>query len=395
MNQGAYSHSENIETFNFALVILSKIITRYGPDIFLSANRQKLRGLISDLFPQDNDVYPKLKEALSCNFTQRLLETADKGEFEKEDAFRKTVEVLVKETELNTDEAVLIARLIAYSLGWEIKIAAESGSQGILSDGTRRKKNASCTEIAVQKDAQTVALSVKAVSKSYFIRGLHEYDARNYESAVYWFTKGAECGNDKAQSYLGRCYYAGEGIEQDLNLAAYWWQKSAEQGNAVAQCMLGLCYHNGDGVEKNLEQAAYWSQKSAEQGYAGGQFSLGLCYYTGEGVEKNLDQAAYWSQKAAEQGDASAQYILGRCYYNGEGVPENLGQAFYWFQKSAEQGCADAQFSLGLCCYDGAGVERNLEQAFYWWQKSADQGNVLAQGILKKIKEIAENNLDG
>ena len=47
--------------------------------------------------------------------------------------------------------------------------------------------------------------------------------------------KKAEAGDAKAQYYLGRCYYKGDGVAQDYKEAVKWFTKSAEQGNDSAK----------------------------------------------------------------------------------------------------------------------------------------------------------------
>ena len=58
----------------------------------------------------------------------------------------------------------------------------------------------------------------------------------------------------------------------------------AAAGDADVQFELGMCYYNGDDVKENEEVAVLWFQKSAEQGYAKAQSALGECYNIGNGV---------------------------------------------------------------------------------------------------------------
>ena len=76
-------------------------------------------------------------------------------------------------------------------------------------------------------------------------------------------------------------------------------KQRAEAGDADAQFELGMCYYNGDDVKENEEVAVLWFQKSAEQGYAKAQSALGECYNYGNGVELNYTEAAKWWRLAA------------------------------------------------------------------------------------------------
>jgi hypothetical protein len=83
---------------------------------------------------------------------------------------------------------------------------------------------------------------------------------RDYAEAFKWFRKAAEQGNAKAQYFLGRMYYYGEGIPKDYAEAAIFYRKAAEQGDLLAQFHLGICYASGEGVAKDTVEAyAYYN----------------------------------------------------------------------------------------------------------------------------------------
>ena len=213
------------------------------------------------------------------------------------------------------------------------------------------------------------------------------------------FKESAEKGDADSQFYLGKCYYTGQGIEKDYDLAFYWFSESAKQGNAKSENALGICYEYGTGIKKDVYKALFWYKKSAEQGYAAAQCNLGSCYKYGEGIEKNYEQAVYWYKKAAEQENIDAQFFLGVCYETGDGVIQNYSKAFYWYKKSAEQGNDVAQCNLGFCYENGNGVTESYIEAIKWYDKSAKQGNTRAQSYLpnvfQKLKELAEIGYSG
>ena len=57
------------------------------------------------------------------------------------------------------------------------------------------------------------------------------------EKAAYWFRKAARQGLDVAQFNLANCYYHGNGVKKDRDLAFYWYNKAYEQGLDVANEM--------------------------------------------------------------------------------------------------------------------------------------------------------------
>ena len=55
-----------------------------------------------------------------------------------------------------------------------------------------------------------------------------------------WFSKAAEQELPKAQCWLGKCYYFGNGTTQDWNEARKWFAASKGNGNENAEWWLSL-----------------------------------------------------------------------------------------------------------------------------------------------------------
>lgn len=181
-------------------------------------------------------------------------------------------------------------------------------------------------------------------------------DQERYDEALPIVKQLAEDGDAVAQSYLGRMYIKGIGVEEDDMKAVEWFRKAAEQGNAYAQRNLELMYRKiliKPEIRKALNDA--------------------------------LNVVEEWYLKAAEQGNAVAQTKLGDLYLNGTGVVRDDRKAVEWFRKAAVQGDAVAQYKLGYMYYKGYGIEKSLLCAMAWARKSADQGNLDARILLRKI----------
>jgi len=147
----------------------------------------------------------------------------------------------------------------------------------------------------------------------------------------------ANKGDVYAQEMLGVRYYNGDRAPKDYQQAVYWFTKAAKQGESEAQFNLALCYYNGFGVAKDYNQAVYWWTEASNKGNAGAMYCLGRCYDFGEGVSKDEAWAAYYYDKAAKLGNADAQLNLGRCYIEDKGVVRNYSRAKYWLKKAQEQ----------------------------------------------------------
>lgn len=70
-------------------------------------------------------------------------------------------------------------------------------------------------------------------------------------------------------------YYQGKGVPQDYSEAVGWYSKAADQGEAKAQSYLGYLYSQGKGVPRDYAEAARWFRKAAKQGNEYAQQALG------------------------------------------------------------------------------------------------------------------------
>lgn len=171
---------------------------------------------------------------------------------------------------------------------------------------------------------------------------------------------GAEKGDVRAQTALGKAYRDGDGVPQNDDLAFRWLRKAAEQGDAVAENDLGVLYGLGKGVDRDKEEAVRWYIRAAKQGNAEGMFNLGASYYNGDGVEVN-DTASYaWFLLAKEAGNPRAQEAISRAetenkagpaeafmkiaqmYEAGVELPKNPTEVLKWYRKAADAGDAEA-----------------------------------------------------
>ena len=200
---------------------------------------------------------------------------------------------------------------------------------------------------------------------------------QNAEIAVRWFRNAAEAGNVEAQRQLAVCYKRGIGLPVDIIAYEIWMEKAASAGDVEAQLELGEHYN---GLEE--EQCAFWYGKAARQGNAEGEYWLGVLYDNGYGVEQDYSKAYEWISQAATAGHATAQYTLGIYYANGTAVEQNPSKAFDWYLLAANQGQPDAENRLGNCYSNGDGVERNVTEAVNWYLKAIADGSKDAKNNL-------------
>ena len=121
----------------------------------------------------------------------------------------------------------------------------------------------------------------------------------------------AEGGDLDAQYELGKIYYAGKDVPQDLYEAKRWFASAADKGHAEAQYRLGNCYARGQGVtERNYNIAVRYYQMAANQDNADALFALGNCYAKGQGVSQDMEKANNCYQRAANLGHQGAKKKL-------------------------------------------------------------------------------------
>jgi TPR repeat protein len=66
---------------------------------------------------------------------------------------------------------------------------------------------------------------------------------------------------------LGKCYYDGEGVEEDRDEALEWYLEAANQGLAEAAYKVGEYYYWGIYVSKSLSEAERWFHTASYYGW--------------------------------------------------------------------------------------------------------------------------------
>ena len=115
-----------------------------------------------------------------------------------------------------------------------------------------------------------------ALAEYYSLGGEERKIPRNYEKAIYWYSKAAEHKSEyrgQALYRLARCYKDARGKNRDDKKAYEMLKALAEidcskiklpeeaEFTADARLSLAHCYRNGIGTEKNDERAFYWTQR--------------------------------------------------------------------------------------------------------------------------------------
>jgi uncharacterized protein len=102
-------------------------------------------------------------------------------------------------------------------------------------------------------------------------------DREDFPAAVTELLALAESGDGLAQSSLGVMHERGIGTARDYEKALYWFTKSAEQGQSFGQFNLGSMYFLGQGVTQDRIEGCKWFSLALLQGNAQALYNLQMC----------------------------------------------------------------------------------------------------------------------
>ena len=221
-------------------------------------------------------------------------------------------------------------------------------------------------------------------------KGNAAFEAKDYETAVKFFSSAAEQGNAEAQFMLGYCYKAGIGVEANGAEAEKWFHKAAEQGDqSVAKLLevpkqLKAIEDNDENTIREITE--FWLKDAARKATEENDQMSQLGLAVSQENKGNMSEAIKWYRKAAENGDHLAQYRLGHFYDKGEGgVQQDKAEAVKWFRMGAEQNQIVCQYVLGLHYENGEGVDKDMDEAVKWYREAAKNGQRNAIDALKRL----------
>ena len=205
---------------------------------------------------------------------------------------------------------------------------------------------------------------------------------KNYEKAVYWYTKSANNGNKYAQNNLAYAYLNGNGTSVDKSKALYWFEQSGNQHYHNASLMAGKMYYYGDGTPVNYSKAARLFKDAAFGDIPEGMYHYAMCYANGHGVQVDSTKAILWAERAIDKGYNWAYWLLGHMYAEGLAVNKDDWSAKYYFEKGDELNVHGCQNDLGVAYATGSIVEKDMEKAMDYYLKAANNGSTVAMSNL-------------
>ncbi|HLJ56544.1 MAG TPA: DUF2610 domain-containing protein [Chthonomonadaceae bacterium] len=212
--------------------------------------------------------------------------------------------------------------------------------------------------------------------------------AADLNAAIVWFTKGADLGDDDCMLELARIFKkkrvlaagppspaktgaSAEGAKYQIDTAISWYEKAAEAGNDTAVEELANLFLDGtNGAPKDAKRIIPLFRKAADAGSAVGLEFLGWAYENGKGVAEDKVRASIYYKQAAEKGDGYSKTRLARFYCEGAVLPRDYATAEKYFREAAPE-YDDAAVGLGAMFEKGLGVKQSYQQAITWYSKAA------------------------
>ncbi len=148
----------------------------------------------------------------------------------------------------------------------------------------------------------------------------------------------AETGNQDAINRLGNMYHDGFFVGRDYKKALYWYEKGAKCGNIWSCTRSGEMYRDGLGVQKDIQRAIGFFKNAAILGDIRCIDHLIRVSNSYSQYSSEFDWAFRLLKNYAESGNVEAINRLGDMYCKGEFVEKDLGLASYWFRKGFELG---------------------------------------------------------
>ena len=118
-----------------------------------------------------------------------------------------------------------------------------------------------------------------------------------------------EEGDPEMCAFLGKEFYFGWNIPQDLDRAFRYLTTAAKASDALSQFLLGFMYWSGRGTEPDQDKALEWFLPAAEQGIAEAMYNVAKILLDKD-EEKNREEAIQWLVKSSDAGYGAATDML-------------------------------------------------------------------------------------
>lgn len=118
-----------------------------------------------------------------------------------------------------------------------------------------------------------------------------------------------EEGDPEMCAFLGKEFYFGWNVDQDLDRAFRYLTVAAKDGDAMSQFLLGFMYWSGRGTEPDQDKALDWFLLASAQGVPEAMYNVAKILLAKD-EEKNREEAINWLKRSAAAGYDTAYDML-------------------------------------------------------------------------------------
>ena len=118
-----------------------------------------------------------------------------------------------------------------------------------------------------------------------------------------------EEGDPEMCAFLGKEFYFGWNIDQDLDRAFRYLNVAADAGDAMSQFLVGFMHWSGRGTEPDRDKALEWFLKASDQGVPEAMYNVAKILLD-QDEEKNREEAINWLKRSANAGYDTAYDML-------------------------------------------------------------------------------------
>ena len=194
---------------------------------------------------------------------------------------------------------------------------------------------------------------------------VYDKDYRDSISAFNYLKKAVELKHPEALNDMGRFYYTGYMVEQNVDSAIVYFKKAADLNDKNACLNLYNIYR---AVGENVDTVAAFEylKKAAELKQSEALYEMGNYYYTGYMVEQDLDSAILYYEKAADLNEKNACSALYDIYTFDEGKRDTV-IAYEYLKRAAILENPYALNNLGSYYLEGYMVEKDIDMAIIYY----------------------------
>ena len=175
-----------------------------------------------------------------------------------------------------------------------------------------------------------------------------------------YYEKAAKAGHRHAQYVVGRIYYDGELVAQNLETALGWFEKATLQGDSEA----------GEWVA-NISQVLSAAEAKVNRAYENGDYAAALKL----------------AVHMADMGHTSLASKAASMFLKGEGCKASPRLAVTYYEKAVMGGSVEAVYHLGLLYAYNYGISMSYRTAVKLLSIAVENGYKDAQGVLDTLKQ--------